>query len=130
MITCHYCQSFKEIKKSLRRMVGDAPKPKISYRYCRHIHNEVTNTTTACEHFSPAQNLWCRRWDEWIHLIVCIHRHKVRKFGCVRCTQYTNEVSDVARGRDLYDQFGLVRKNHVHLNHNTPAKPILRRRLA
>jgi len=129
MIHCHYCQSYKDIPKSLRRITGDTPARRLSYRYCRHVRKEVVSTTKACKHFIPATHFWCKKWNGWLHIIMCLYHHANRTHGCVLCKQYKNEVADVARGRDLYAIFGKERKNHVNGNHKQLAsKPILRRR--
>lgn len=118
MIKCHYCQTYKIVPESLRRLVMEAPKRKISHRYCREVQKEVTTESIACDKFTPTDLFWCDRWSEWVHIIVCINHHNNKKLGCVTCSQYKQEVSDVARGRDLYRILGIERKNNINGNHN------------
>ena len=113
MIKCHYCDTFKRIPKSLRKMSGERDH-KISLRYCRAVGKEVTSSTNACQHFSLTELLWCERHNQWIHIIACIHLHKTKAPQHQRCSQCKDEVMDAARGKDLYAEFGLVRKNHTN----------------
>jgi len=51
---CHYCATYATTPQSLRKMVSNPPKPKISHRYCRHIHKDVTSVTDSCIDLTPA----------------------------------------------------------------------------
>jgi hypothetical protein len=127
---CHYCQTFTNIPKSLRRISGDYPKPKISYRYCRHIHEEVTsNTETACNQFIPAPYFWCKQWSGWIHVVVCLVRRKRKILPCAYCKQY-KEIEDISVGRDMFEIFGVKRKviKVAKPNNSTGNKTVLKKR--
>ena len=126
---CHYCQTYHSIPKSLRRISRDYPKPKISYRYCRHVHKEVTSNTEACNQLTPAPYFWCKQWSGWIHVVVCLVRRKRKILPCAYCKQY-KEIEDISVGRDMFEIFEVRRRviNPIKPNSSTTGKTVLKKR--
>jgi len=126
---CHYCATYATTPQSLRKMVSNPPKPKISHRYCRHIHKDVTSVTDSCIDLTPAPYFWCKKWSGWVHVIVCLVRRKRKIFPCVWCKQY-REIEDISIGRDMFKLFEVERKpikvSKTYMEHNK--KVVLKRR--
>ena len=129
---CQYCHTFSAIPKSLRRIEKNFPKPNISYRYCRHIHKEVTTQTESCEHLTPTTFFWCKKQRGWVHILCCITKRRKKVYPCAYCKQYL-EVEYVCVGRDMFALFGAVRKEIKPVKPTKPEsteKPVLKRRKA
>ena len=126
MPLCINCNYYNQIPQRLRTVTQDTPTIKIYKRYCRHVEREVGSEDVSCHAFTPYEYFWCDRFAYRLHLLCCLNRQKMKMDGCRTCSQ-GDDILDVARGRDLYELFGVNRK--VHLN-KIRKKPKLRRRKA
>jgi hypothetical protein len=127
MPTCIHCDFYNNIPENLRKVIEISATKKKYKRYCRHVERDVASGDVSCEHFTPYQYFWCDRFTYRLHLLQCLNRQKKKMDGCRRCSQ-ADDVMDVARGRDLYEFFGVNRK--IHLKNKKQKKPTLRRRKA
>lgn len=126
MPICIHCNFYNNIPERLRTSTKISDTKKIWRRYCRHVEREVDCENTSCENFKPYHLFWCERFHYRLHLLQCLNRQRIKMDGCRRCSQ-ADDVLDVARGRDLYDLFGVNRR--IHQN-KIKKKPKLRRRKA
>ncbi len=127
MPICTHCDFYNNIPDHLRKVILTSGTKKKYNRYCRHVEHDVDGNTYSCEHFAPYPLFYCNKFTYRLHLLQCLNRQKTKMEGCRRCSQADNIV-DVARGRDLYDLFGVDRR--VHLQNKKQKKPKLRRRKA
>ncbi len=128
MPTCIFCDFYNHISEELRKSIVISATKKEYMRYCRHVEDDVDSETASCKHFVPYPYFWCDTFNYRLHLLQCLHRQKIRLFGCANCSQGQDDIMDVARGRDLYELFGVDRK--IHLQNKKQEKPKLRRRKA
>lgn len=107
MHSCHYCQIFKTIESKLRRVEGRNGR-KFYYRFCKEVGYEVQADSEPCEFFRPAQYFWCKKDDNWMHVLACLNRP-------YKCKQKA-DVLDAIRGFDIRKEFGLkpvlVKREH------------------
>lgn len=127
MPICIHCDFYNRIPEHLRKTIRVTDTKKIHTRYCRHVEQDCDPDMYSCEHFTPYPYFYCDKFTYRLHLLQCLNRQKKKMEACRRCRQ-AEDIIDVARGRDLYDFFGVDRK--VHLNRRTKKKTKLRRRKA
>ena len=73
---CSYCKGYCE--SSARTLSG---------RFCRSVMKEVEGIQEACPKFVQNPIFWCNKQDQWTDVLVCQHRKKLRREGCVNCKQ-------------------------------------------
>ena len=127
MPICIHCNFYDKIPSDLRTVIQVSNTVKIYKRYCRHIEKQVQGEDLSCEHFTPYEYFWCERFTYRLHLLQCLNRQRIKMEECRNCKQ-AEDVLDVARGRDLYEYFGVNRK--IHQNKIKKKNPKLRRRKA
>jgi len=125
MPICVHCDFYNKIPDRLRTVIPISSTKKIYKRYCRHVEGEVQSDSISCPHFTPYHTFWCHHFTYRLHLLQCLNRQKKRMEGCVRCKQ-AEDILDVARGRDLYEFFGVNRK--VHIPQKKPNSKLRRRK--
>ncbi len=126
MPICIHCTVYNNIPERLRTTVKISDTVTVHKRYCRHVEKEVQSEDLSCENFLPYEYFWCDFFHYRLHLLQCLNRQKTKMDGCRNCPQ-ADDIMDVARGRDLYEFFGVTRKIHLQ---NKIKKPKLRRRKA
>ena len=126
MPICIHCNFYNHIPEHLRKAIVISSSKKEYRRYCRQVERDVESEDVSCEHFKPYHYFWCERFTYRLHLLQCLNRQKTKMEGCRRCSQ-ADDIMDVARGRDLYEFFGVTRKIHPNKKQK---KPKLRRRKA
>jgi len=129
MSICAHCVVYNTIPESLRKTETISTHKKFHSRYCRHVEKDMTEETESCEIFEPHPYFYCKRFTYRLHLLQCLNRHKKKMEGCVRCKQVA-DILNVAKGRDLYEHFGVERKIHTHVIKKKKSKPKLIRRKA
>jgi hypothetical protein len=127
MPICIHCDVYNNVPQRLRTIVQVSNTVKIYKRYCRHVEKDRQGEDVSCENFKPYHMFWCERFTYRLHLLQCLNRQRIKMEGCRNCPQ-ADDIMDVARGRDLYELFGVNRK--VHLQNKKQKKPKLRRRKA
>lgn len=126
MPTCIYCDIYNKIPESLRKLVLITEKRKDHLRYCRHVERDMKPDDEGCQHFTPYPYFHCKRFKYRLHILICMHKWKQKILECKNCPQ-ADDIIDVARGRDLYEHFGVDRRLHPP-KVKPHVKPILRRR--
>lgn len=127
MPLCIHCDFYNNVPDRLRTVIVISGTNKKYKRYCRHVEKDVSSESESCHHFIPYKFFWCNRFTYRLHLLHCLNRQKIKLEGCKGCSQ-ADDILDVARGRDLYEHFGVNRR--IHLNRRKPKKTKLRRRKA
>lgn len=126
MPICIHCDLYDQVPESLRTVIVTSTNKKIYRRYCRRVEKEVRGEDLSCQYFIPHKYFWCEQLSSRLHLIQCLNRQRQKMEDCKGCSQ-ADDILDVARGRDLYEYFGVNRR--IHQN-KIKEKPKLRRRKA
>lgn len=90
---CQYCDHF--YKAQDRRLQKQNDKVIYSERYCRLNQAYVTGDNKICDDFIITKSFWCNKEENWLDIIVCIHRQNK---GYCKCRQ-GKEVIKTARRR-------------------------------
>ena len=118
MHSCHYCRTFKNTNGKLRRMEQRDGR-KYHYRFCEETEKEVLSDSKVCEHFRPADYFWCKKDNNWMHILSCLNRS-------YKCEQ-KEDVLDAIRGFDIRKEFGM--KPVLVKRESNKVKPVLIRRV-
>ena len=127
MPKCIHCNFYHTIPERLRKIEVISIHKKAYSRYCRRVEHDVDSGSNSCDRFDPYPNFHCNRFNYRLHLLQCLNRQKTKMEDCRRCKQ-AEDIVDVARGRDLYEHFGVNRK--IHLPKKKPINSKLRRHKA
>lgn len=125
MPICIHCDIYNKVRESQRKTVKISEKVKIHNRYCLRVEKDRQPEDESCKDFIPNPTFLCDKFKYRLHLLQCLHRQKMKMEDCKKCLQ-AEDIIDVARGKDLYEYFGVDRK--LHMPRKKPKKPKLLRR--
>lgn len=97
--TCEYCDTFQKsrvrnIEKSKSGQVA------VHTRFCSFKGEHVDVHGEPCYDFHPHPYIWCRKNQEFVHILACLNRQR-KEDPCSKKCKQKKEVKDAIRGQDL-----------------------------
>lgn len=108
--SCQYCDIFQ--RSSHRNIQKTNTGQTIEHtRYCSFAEKHVNFDGEPCYDFKPHPYIWCRKHQEFVHILACLNRQRQEKPCSLKCKQ-KKEVKDAIRGQDL-SLLGKTSKLHL-----------------